>query len=562
MVDTTEQNVHGVQDAPDPHDLGATWGVPAEPVRLSDQALVFLNEVAGAGAAAEASERPVPELTPSRLPVEAVAALGEVVGEEHVETGDARLGWPGGFSYVDLVRRRRGEFDVADAVVRPGTADEVAGVMAAAAEHEFSVVPYGGGTSVVGGLRGGGDPRPRVSLALDRMARVLEINRQDFTVEVEPGITGPELERRLQAHGLTLGHFPQSWERATIGGYVATRSAGQASSGYGRIDDMVEALTVVTPTGAVALGRGPASAAGPDLRRLFIGSEGALGVIVRIRLRVRPVAPAQRYEAVMFPDLASGLSALRAVEAARATADVMRLSDEEETRASLTMSGPSGAAARALERFLRVRGVADGCMAILGWEGTDRAIQRRRAATLRVMRAHGAVALGAGRGPGIGTRIGQAWEHGRFGGPYLRDALMDRGYLVETLETAASWSTLERVRELVYDTMRGSLGRDAQPGPWVMCHVSHVYETGASLYFTVVASAQDDPVAQWTDAKRAATDALARAGATVTHHHAVGMDHAPWMGVEVGGLGMRVLRAVKAELDPNGLLNPGVLIPK
>jgi alkyldihydroxyacetonephosphate synthase len=434
--------------------------------------------------------------------------------------------------------------------VWPGSHDEVIRALAVAREHAVGVVPVGGGTSVVGGLR---TSIPRMALVLTRLGRLLHLDEVSGIATVGPAVTGPVLEALLEARGFTLGHLPQSWERATIGGYVATRSAGQASTGYGRSDEMVEYLRIATPEGTVELGRAPSTAAGPDLRGIVIGSEGAFGVITEVGLRVRRLPDHRVYDAVVLPGFAAGVEACRDAVQSRAAADVMRLSDEAETQTTLLMSGPKGLAAAALDRYLRARGVHLGSssLAILGWEGTDRDLVRaRRAATWRALRRHGAVSLG--HGPG------ESWRRHRFDGPHLRDALMDAGYLVETLETATHWSGYLALHSEVTTSLQGSLG--PPPGPYVMSHLSHAYETGASLYTTVIAVAdRRDPVAPWQSAKSAASDAIMAAGATITHHHAVGRDHAAWLPAEVGPLGMSILGAVKAAVDPHGVLNPGVL---
>lgn len=536
----------------------ARWGEPPEPVQLSERSRAYLVERVGVPVRRPAV--PVAEVTlaPSRLPGEAAAALADAVGSQHVRTDRAaRLAHAGGLSYLDLLRRRAGDVaDASDAVVAPGTHAEVEAVLRVCAAHHVAVVPFGGGTSVVGGvamLRG--RHVAVVALVLDRMADLLEVDEDSCLVTVGPGITGPVLERLLGARGLTLGHLPQSWARATVGGYVATRSAGQASSGYGRVDEMVESLRVATPAGGLHLGRAPASAAGPDLRQLFIGGEGALGVVTEATLRVRHTPAHTRYEGVMFPSYAAGIDAFRRMAQGRVTADVMRLSDPEETAATLAMSGPSGRFGDAFRAYLRARRVEHGALAIMGWEGTSaRAVRARRAPARAVLGAVGAVPLG--------RRVGDSWRHGRFSGPFLRDTLMDHGFLVETLETATTWRELDALHDTVLDTLHRALRTAGSPGPLVMSHVSHVYETGASLYVTVLARADPaDPAGQWRTAKCAVTEAIAASGATVTHHHGVGTDHEPWMSGEVGELGLDILRAVKAQLDPAGILNPGKLVP-
>jgi len=531
----------------------ARWGAPADAPDLPPRVRDYLVRQVGAATAWPAAAPATWEVPPTRIAASAVAALRGVVGDEHVsDTRAARLAATGGAAFIDYARRRAGIIDDApDLVVSPASHEEVLRVLGVARDHSVAVVPVGGGTSVVGGVR---SPAPVVALSLTRLGRLLHLDGVSGIASVGPAVTGPVLEALLQARGFTLGHLPQSWERATLGGYVATRSAGQSSTGYGRSDDMVESILVATPEGTLELGRAPSTAAGPDLRGMLIGSEGAFGVITRIAVRVRRLPDVRIYDAAILPGFAAGVDAFRDAAQSRATADVMRLSDEAETATTLLMSGPSGIAGAALERYLRARGIqmSTASLAILGWEGTDRDLVRaRRAATWRALRRHGAVSLG--HGPG------ESWRRHRFDGPHLRDALMDAGYLVETLETATHWSDYLDLHGTVTDTLRASLG--PAPGPYVMSHLSHTYETGASLYTTVIAVAdRADPVAQWQRAKTATSDALMSSGATITHHHAVGRDHAAWLPQEVGPLGMAILRATKGAVDPTGVLNPGVLL--
>jgi alkyldihydroxyacetonephosphate synthase len=363
---------------------------------------------------------------------------------------------------------------------------------------------------------------------------------------------GPALEQALAREGLTFGHLPQSWEFATLGGYAATRSAGQNSTGVGRFDELVAGLTLATPSGVLELGHPPATAAGPDLLGLALGSEGTLGIITQLTLRVRPKPAASTYEGWSFRSWAAGLAALQQLARHDLLPDVVRLSDADETRANLLMAAGTGA--RALRGSLRLRGRADGCLLVLGWEGLPALVRARTRAAASLLRDGGAVRLG--------RKVGESWRRHRFQAPYLRDRLLDGGLLVETLETAATWSALPTVYDAVRRALRESLTREGRR-PLIMSHVSHGYPTGASLYVTVLADRDDAlPIQQWLAAKRAATDALLAAGGTLTHHHAVGADHRPWMEREIGPLGVEVLRAVKERLDPQGICNPGVLLPE
>ncbi|GAA4669004.1 FAD-binding oxidoreductase [Nocardioides nanhaiensis] len=514
------------------------WGDPARAGGLPDGARGLVEMVFGV------HERPALDavtLPASGLADDLLESLRAVVGADHVHTDDAtRRLRTRGKSTPDLLRQRSGDLDDApDAVVRPGDHEEVAAVLAWAVQHHVAVVPFGGGTSVTGGLVARREGYAGlVSLDLVRMKRLLGVDRTSMTATLEPGLRGPEAEALLAAEGLTLGHYPQSFEHATIGGFAATRSSGQASAGYGRFDALVVALRVATPRGEWRLGTAPATAAGPDLRQLVLGSEGAFGVITEVTVRVRPVPAERRYEGWRWPDFATGTEAMRTLAQAGLLPTVLRLSDEAESGLNLAHPDAIG------------QENADGaCLMITGYEGEPEVVEARRAAVAAVLEARG--------GRCVGAEAGEAWVRGRFDAPYLRDALLDVGVLVETLETATFWSR----REAVYDVVRSALQASLGEGTLVLCHVSHVYETGCSLYFTVATPGGDHPLERWLAAKAAASDAMTAAGATITHHHAVGTDHKPWLTREIGELGGSVLRAVKADLDPTGVLNPGVLVP-
>lgn len=535
------------------------WGTDGHDEPLPAGALELLRRELG-DAAADATPRPPVALEDVRLPAatltdQARAALVAAVGEAHVRDDHAtRVLHAAGKSYPDLVRLRAGTVPSApDAVVYPADHDEVAAVLAACAEHGVAAVPFGGGTSVVGGVEAlrGPDHAAVVTVDLARLSFVREVDARSQLATVGAGTTGPEVERLLAEHGLTLGHYPQSFEFSTLGGWVATRSAGQASTGYGRIDDLVAGLRVATPSGTIATSAVPGTAAGPDLRELLVGSEGTLGVITEVTVRVRPRPTTARYEVWALPDLAAGIETLRELRQAGIAPAVSRLSDEEETRLQLAMAGDSSTA-KIGRAYLAARGRAHGCTLTLGFEGGADGVADQRARVHPVVRHHGGVALG--------SRAGEKWRDGRFHGPYLRDELLTRRVLVDTLETATTWGDLLDLYRAVGAAIRRAL-RDRGTPPLVMCHVSHVYATGASLYFTFVAAQEDGAeLEQWHAVKAAAGDAIAAAGGTITHHHAIGRDHAPWLGAEVGPLGLDLLRAAKARLDPTGVLNPGKLV--
>ncbi|OBA57736.1 flavoprotein [Mycobacterium sp. 1100029.7] len=521
------------------------WGDPASAKPLSDGIRSLLKQAVGLedSQSTELAADQV-QLRASALSAEDVDVLAGIVGADYCRTDDRdRLLHAGGKSTLDLLRRKdTGVQDAPDAILLPGDENAVGAILRYCSEHGIAVVPFGGGTSVVGGL----DPirgafRAVVSLDLRRFDKLLELDEVSGQAVLEAGLTGPDAERLLGERGFSVGHFPQSFQFATIGGFAATRSSGQDSAGYGRFNDMVRGLRMITPAGTLELGRGPESAAGPDLRQLLIGSEGTFGVITAVRLRVHRKPEAVRYEAWSFPDFATGAAALRAVTQNATGPTVIRLSDEAETGVNLATTESIGE-----------NQITGGCLGITAFEGTPEHVESRHAETSALLTAQGGTSLGEG--------AAQAWERGRFNAPYLRDSLLAAGALCETLETATDWSNVPALKAAVTDALTTALAETGTPA-LVMCHISHVYPTGASLYFTVVAGQRGNPIKQWQAAKRAASDAIVATGGTITHHHAVGTDHRPWMRDEVGDLGVQVLRAVKATLDPAGILNPGKLIP-
>ncbi len=521
------------------------WGDPAEAKPLSEGIRSLLKQALGLEDSTSAEfELEQVRLRPSALSPADRDGLAAIVGADYCSVDDrGRLLRAGGKSTLDLLRRKdSGVQDAPDAVLLPGDENEIAEVLRYCASRSIAVVPFGGGTSVVGGLDPiRGDFKAVVSLDLRRLNELHSLDEVSGEAELGAGLTGPEAERLLGERGFSIGHFPQSFQFATIGGFAATRSSGQDSAGYGRFNDMVRGLRTVTPVGVLDLGRAPESAAGPDLRQLMIGSEGVFGIITRVRVKVHPVPEATRYEAWSFPDFTTGADALRAVVQTGTGPTVIRLSDEAETGVNLATTDSIGE-----------QKITGGCLAITAFEGTEAHVESRLAETRALLATRG--------GTSLGEAPARAWEHGRFNAPYLRDSLLSAGALCETLETATNWSNVAALKAAVTNALTTSLADSGTPA-LVLCHISHVYPTGASLYFTVVAGQRGNAIEQWRKAKTAASEAMMRTGGTITHHHAVGADHRPWMTDEVGDLGVEVLRAVKAVLDPAGILNPGKLIP-
>lgn len=531
------------------------WGTVDEAKPLGDSTRGMLATLMGVRqdpSATTARDVPVTDVTlsPVRMSDADLQAFADIVGASHVSVDDAqRAPRARGKSSLDLLEWRAGrshEVTAPDAVLAPGTEEEVLAVLEHCATEGIAVVPFGGGTSVVGGLTpadtdGARTFRAVVSLDLVRFDGLTDVDAESGLATLGAGLTGPAAELLLAEHGLQIGHYPQSFPYATIGGYAVTRSSGQNSAGYGRFDDMVRELTVVTPVGVMTVGHAsPASAAGPDMRELMMGSEGVFGVVTKVRLRVHPVPQFKRYEAFTFPDFTTGVAALRAVKQTGTGPTVIRLSDEIESSINLSSGDKAGESS-----------APPGCMCITMYEGTEAHTASRHKETRELLLSLGATS--------VGEEPARHWEQGRFNAPVLRDSLLDSGALCETLETCTDWSNVPRLKKAVGDALAESLNTSGTMA-LIMCHISHVYAEGCSLYFTVVAAQKGDPVAQWRQAKTSVTKALTDNGGTVTHHHAVGADHRPFMSDEIGDLGVDILRAVKNRLDPAGILNPGTLI--
>ncbi len=496
----------------------------------------------GFGAADEV-ERPVPleqvELPASRL-APPPAALAEVCTDAH----DERVRHAYGRAYRDVVRGFRGQIDHApDVVAFPRDEADVERVLAWAADAGAAVIPFGGGTSVVGGVeaRVGDRCAGVVTLSLAELNRVQEVDLVSGAARIQAGALGPWLEEQLAQHGVTLRHFPQSFQLSTLGGWIATRAGGHFATGETHVDDLVESVRAITPVGAWESRRLPGSGAGPSPDRLLLGSEGTLGVITEAWVRVRPKPRERASRAVRFADFAAGAAAVRAVVQARLAPSNCRLVDARE--AALTFAGDGTAA-----------------LLVLGFESPSQPVDERMAAALALCREHGGAwderSEGA-RGGSVGT-----WREAFVRAPYLRDTFVAMGVLSETFETAITWERLDDFCAAVKAATRAAVREVCGADGIVTCRLTHAYPDGAAPYFTVLAPARrGEEVAQWDAIKRAAGDAIDAGGGTITHHHAVGRDHRPWYDRQRPEPFAAALRGAKAAVDPAGLLNPGVLLP-
>ena len=524
------------------------WGDDTVSVPLPPRAAEALAEWVGRGAARRDAS-----------PQEALAAVppSRLAGEAGLDVEPwERLLHARGQSLPDWVALRSGRVGVVpDAVAFPQSGEEVAGLLAWAARRGARLVPYGGGTSVAGHVTPPASDDPVVSVDLSRLSRLLAFDETSRLATFGAGVKGPDLEAELRARGHTLGHFPQSFELSTLGGWVATRSSGQQSLGYGRIERLFAGGRLETPSGRLDLPCFPASAAGPDLRELVLGSEGRLGILTEATVRVAPLPEREEVHGVFLPDLASAIAAVREVAATRLPLTMLRLSTPEETRTTLLLAGHARLV-RALEAYLSFRGAREEkCLLLAGISGSENLVRQTRRQLLGLLAMRGGVAAG--------KAFGREWHRNRFRAPYLRNALWEAGWAVDTLETAAPWSRVPALLASVERALREGLAGEGER-VHAFTHLSHVYLDGSSLYTTYLFRHAPDPdatLARWRALKGAASEAIVAGGGTISHQHGIGTDHARWLGAEKGALGLRALGDLLRSFDPQGLMNPGKLLP-
>lgn len=466
-----------------------------------------------------------------------------------------RLRHARGQSFPDWVALRSGQVGVyPDAVAYPESAADVRSLLEWAQRTNTKLIPYGGGTSVVGHVNPEADRGPVVTMDLRRLSKLLKLDETSRLATFGAGVAGPDLEARLRAHGLTLGHFPQSFEHSTLGGWIATRSSGQQSAHYGRIERLFAGGSVETPSGTLTLPVFPASAAGPDLKDVVLGSEGRIGVITEATVRVSPLPEKEEFVGVFFPGWEQGLAASRALAQARLPLSLLRLSAPEEARTMLMLAGHERLLG-ALEAWIKFRGAGEGkALLIIGATGSAASVSFALDQALSIAKKNAGISAG--------RTFGAQWTKNRFRAPYLRNSLWDLGYGVDTLETAAPWSSVPRVLKDVEAALRTALE------PWnekahVYTHLSHLYADGSSVYTTYLfrlAATPEETLERWRRLKTRATEALVAAGGTISHQHGVGVDHAPYLHHEKGPLGMKTLEGCVRGFDPSGLMNPGKLL--
>lgn len=524
------------------------WGEETFEYPLHEEALAFLAAQVGPGKAVrDASfEAACASLAPSRL------AAHPLIDREPA----TRLRNALGQSLPDWFKLRYGRIGSApDGVAYPESAQQVRELLAYAQQHGVALIPQGGGTSVAGHLTAPEGERPVLAVNMTRMGRLHYLDKQSQLATFGAGVLGPDLEAQLRAHGYMLGHFPQSFEYSTLGGWVVTRSSGQQSLRYGRIEQMFAGGVVETPQGRLDIPTFPASAAGTDLREIVLGSEGRMGILTEATVRVSPLPEYEAFHAVFFPDWQRAEEAVRTLAQSRGGLSMLRLSNPLETVTMLALAGHKRLIGL-LEGWLRLRGCGEGkCMLMIGVSGPRLQSRVALSAALSTCRRHGGVH--------VGRRMGDKWQDGRFRNVYLRNAAWQHGYVIDTVETAVDWPRVSLMMRAVEEAATGVLGGMGEK-VHTYTHLSHLYAQGASVYTTFVyrlAGDYETDMARWRALKHAVSMAIVDNGGTISHQHGVGSDHAPYLAAEKGAAGMAAMQALFAHFDPQGIMNPGKLLP-
>jgi alkyldihydroxyacetonephosphate synthase len=468
---------------------------------------------------------------------------------------DDRVRHARGQSLSDWIALRSGRVGVfPDGVAYPTTAAEVRDMLGFAAAAGARIIPYGGGTSVVGHINPQSGAALVLTVDMSRMNRLRRLDETNRLATFGAGVAGPDLEAQLRAQGYTLGHFPQSFEYSTLGGWIATRSSGQQSLGYGRIEQLFAGGQLEAPGGTLVLPCFPAASAGPDLREMVLGSEGRIGILTEATVRVRRLPERQDFYTVFFPDWERGLAAVRQIVQAELALSMLRLSTAAETEMTLALAGHQQIVG-ALERLLALRGLGSKkCMLLVGLAGDDTLVKFTRRVALDIAGKQGGVR--------VGRAIGRQWVKSRFRAPYLRNVLWEMGYAVDTVETAVEWTRVPAMVDAVGTALRTGLA-DRDERVHAFTHLSHIYPSGSSVYTTYVYRLAPDPdetLQRWQALKAAASQAIVAQGGTISHQHGVGVDHLPYLAREKGDLGVSAIRALCERFDPQGLLNPGKLV--
>jgi alkyldihydroxyacetonephosphate synthase len=467
-----------------------------------------------------------------------------------------RLRHARGQSLPDWLALRSGEFGVfPDAVAFPQSSEEVQSLLQYAAAQQIDVIPYGGGTSVVGHINPEDNGRPVLTIDMTHMNSLLHLDKESQIATFGAGTIGPKVESQLAAQGYTLGHYPQSWELSTIGGWVASRSSGQQSLRYGRIEQIFAGGRIETLKGTLDIPTFPASSAGPDIRDFFLGTEGRMGIITEVKARVTPLPQQESFHVLFFPSWEEGRAAVREIVQSKMQLSMMRLSNGIETFTQLKLAGDERVIAL-LEKFLSLRGAGEEkVMFTFGVTGSKGQCKSALKLTRQIARRYGGV--------GAGPALGKKWEHSRFRSPYLRHGLWDAGYAVDTMETAIDWVRVPEAVDGIQTSIANALQDDGET-VHAFAHLSHMYGQGSSIYVTYIfrcGDGYDETYSRWEKLKAAGAEAIVRHGGTISHQHGVGKDHAKYLPAEKGELGIAAIEGLVKLFDPQQQMNPGKLLP-
>jgi alkyldihydroxyacetonephosphate synthase len=469
---------------------------------------------------------------------------------------EVRLRHCRGQSIPDWLAMRSGDFGTfPDGVAFPESSEDVQEILMFAQDNDLIVIPYGGGTSVCGHITPEAGDKPVITVAMSRMNKLMALDKESQIATFGAGTLGPDVEAQLAKEGFTLGHYPQSWELSTVGGWVASRSSGQQSLRYGRIEKMFAGGRIETLQGTLDIPTFPASSAGPDIREMFMGSEGRMGIITEVKVRVTPIAEYERFYVVFFPSWESGMQATREIIQSGMQLSMMRLSNAIETTTHLKLAGHERGV-KLLEKYLKMRGVGEGkTMFTFGTTGSREQCRSALKLTRKLISKY--------RGVYTGSYMGKQWEHSRFRAPYLRHGLWDVGVIVDTMETCLDWSSVPAAVVDMETDIANALSAEKEE-VHVFTHLSHFYGQGCSVYSTYIFRAGGDyeeTMERWKKLKAAGAEAIVRHGGTISHQHGVGKDHAPYLPAEKGELGIKAIKELCHMFDPDGRMNPGKLVP-
>jgi alkyldihydroxyacetonephosphate synthase len=461
-----------------------------------------------------------------------------------------------GQSLPDLIALRGGDIDTfPDGVAFPENTDEVRQLLDFASAENIEVIPFGGGTSVVGHINPLASNKPVLTINMGRMNKLLDFDSESQIATFGAGTAGPELEAQLKEKGYTLGHYPQSWELSTVGGWVASRSSGQQSLRYGRIEQMFAGGRVETPVGPLDIPTIPASAAGPDIREMILGSEGRMGILTEVKVRVTPLPEMETFHVAFIPNWQAGVETVREMAQQKLQLSMLRLSNLMET-ITMMYSGSDADATAALNEKMSAAGLDDNkVMLTFGVTGSSEQHQAALALARASINKHGGCEADAS--------MGDNWAHGRFSAPYLRETLWESGYAVDTMETAVNWNqVIETVEKVEGAISQAAEAQDRKVH--VYTHLSHMYGQGCSVYTTYIfpcASNYKDTQELWHTLKSAGAQATVKQGGTISHQHGVGYDHKQYLPAEKGELGINAIRQLCQMFDPDQRMNPGKLLP-